>query len=119
MPVEISLEMKLVLFMIAAFVCCSLFVYRIRAHNRIRHKNEVECMITFCDRRKTLPLIEACFEEAKIREIDLHRDIRRREDEEIFINTYRLYVPRYADLNAVVSRLSAVGTVQSVRIRQM
>ncbi|MBQ4264038.1 MAG: hypothetical protein IJB85_00800 [Clostridia bacterium] len=113
------LEMILCLMASVAIAAYGINRRRKEVFREDRHQDELLCIVTFHDRRVTLPLIEGYFEEAQIRILDLERSIKRTNGVDLFTNTYKLYLPPHVAQAEIVSRISGFATVQRVQIKPL
>lgn len=82
-----------------------------------RHGKKLICVISFYDRSKTLPTMEAFFEQERIVTQEVKREIKRVDGTDVFTNTYQISMPDHADQGKLVEYLCAIETVRSVQIR--
>ena len=111
------LEIALILIAALALACHVMIQRKQWVFHEEEHHERLICVISFYDRSKTLPKIEAFFEQEYITVRDLKREIKRVGDRDLFTNTYLLGMPRRVDQGRLVAYLSAIDTVQSVQIR--
>ena len=113
------MELEIVLILIAALAiaCIGISRRKQRVFREAAHQDELICIVTFYDRSVTLPLIDAFFQQEYITVRDLKREIRREGNKDLFVNTYRLGMPRRVDQGALAGYLSGIKTICSVQIK--
>ena len=114
-----ALEFVLLAAAALAIVVFGLYRRKHRVFHEYKHQENLMCVVSFYDRSETLPQIETFFEREYIEVRHLKREMKRIGDQDLFTNTYTLHMPQRVQQGALVGYLSAIRTVQSVKIVPM
>ena len=103
-----------------ALAGCCVVIVTLRFMQRMVHVNAIKNVeVKFIHRKETLAFINAYFEEANIKVLDVDFHVENNQDYNLYTNLYTLHLPDRTTYTDIVNHLSEHANVQSVRTRNV
>ena len=103
-----------------ALAGCGVVIVTLNFMQRVVHVNAVKNVeVKFVHRKETLDFINAYFEEADIKVLDVNFHVENHESYNLYTNLYTLHLPNKTSYTDIVNHLSEFANIQSVRTRNV
>ena len=103
-----------------ALAGCCVVIVTLMFMQRMVHVNAIKNVeVKFIHRKETLAFINAYFEEANIKVLDVDFHVENNQDYNLYTNLYTLHLPDRTTYTDIVNHLSEHANVQSVRTRNV
>ena len=103
-----------------ALAGCCVVIVTLMFMQRMVHVNAIKNVeVKFIHRKETLAFINAYFEEANIKVLDVDFHVENNQDYNLYTNLYTLHLPDRTTYTDIVNHLSEHANVQSVRMRNV
>ena len=103
-----------------ALAGCCVVIVTLMFMQRMVHVNAIKNVeVKFIHRKETLAFINAYFEEANIKVLDVDFHVENNQDYNLYTNLYTLHLPDRTTYTDIVNHLSEHSNVQSVRTRNV
>ena len=103
-----------------ALAGCCVVIVTLMFMQRMVHVNVIKNVeVKFIHRKETLAFINAYFEEANIKVLDVDFHVENNQDYNLYTNLYTLHLPDRTTYTDIVNHLSEHANVQSVRTRNV
>ena len=103
-----------------ALAGCGVVIVTLTFMQRVVHVNAVKNVeVKFVHRKETLDFINAYFEEADIKVLDVNFHVENNESYNLYTNLYTLHLPNKTSYTDIVNHLSEFANIQSVRTRNV
>ena len=103
-----------------ALAGCCVVIVTLMFMQRMVHVNAIKNVeVKFIHRKETLAFINAYFEEANIKVLDVDFHVENDQDYNLYTNLYTLHLPDRTTYTDIVNHLSEHANVQSVRTRNV
>ena len=103
-----------------ALAGCGVVIVTLMFMQRMVHVNAIKNVeVKFIHRKETLAFINAYFEEANIKVLDVDFHVENNQDYNLYTNLYTLHLPDRTTYTDIVNHLSEHANVQSVRTRNV
>ena len=103
-----------------ALTGCAVVMITLMFMQRIVHVNAVKNLeVKFVHRKETLAFINAYFDQAKIKVLDVDFHVENKENFNLYTNLYTLHLPNDTSYTDIVNHLSEYTNVQSIRTRNV
>ena len=103
-----------------ALAGCGVVIVTLMFMQRMVHVNAIKNVeVKFIHRKETLAFINASFEEANIKVLDVDFHVENNQDYNLYTNLYTLHLPDRTTYTDIVNHLSEHANVQSVRTRNV
>ena len=103
-----------------ALAGCCVVIVTLMFMQRMVHVNAIKNVeVKFIHRKETLAFINAYFEEATIKVLDVDFHVENNQDYNLYTNLYTLHLPDRTTYTDIVNHLSEHANVQSVRTRNV
>ena len=103
-----------------ALAGCCVVIVTLMFMQRMVHVNAIKNVeVKFIHRKETLAFINAYFEEANIKVLDVDFHVENNQDYNLYTNLYTLHLPDRTTYTDMVNHLSEHANVQSVRTRNV
>ena len=103
-----------------ALAGCCVVIVTLMFMQRMLHVNAIKNVeVKFIHRKETLAFINAYFEEANIKVLDVDFHVENNQDYNLYTNLYTLHLPDRTTYTDIVNHLSEHANVQSVRTRNV